>query len=825
MYASAPGMPGEPSTLWAELGSSNIDDEDDGASSSVAIEMELREYPQHESERKSGRHVCERLTHSVLSAAVGSSTKDDEEDDASLSLMMHEEREEENLGRHLLGSRNLSRRNNPHVCERLTRSVLDAAGVKAMDDDAHEVVDLSRSSDSFPHLDTHRLLGSDGEEDEEEIEGFTSRRDTELESKVSDYWTEGGASNLDVFFTEAYEYYREHGMACIIASRVTDLITLGFTIIFSTFLFLFVEWRSLMKCDSEDTCSDLESYVSFAPLKSSGHSTWEVLVWSYFATLTIFWIWRFLLLLPTCVRAYRMRNFYLHRLHITTRQLETMQWDKVVDRLCRLQRSSRFKIQINKKDLNAHDIASRIMRTENYLIGMFNRNVFNLEIPLLCACFFKRPKNFFLTKHLEWNLKFCVVNHIFDESFAVREDFLRNAGALRRRFRLMAVVNFLFLPFILVFTVVHFFLKNAEEFHSSREYLGPREWSPMSLWRFREFNELRHVFETRMNKSIKPADMYVKQFQVPLLVIISKCVAFVVGAFLALLLAFTLLDENILLHVEFLDRNLLWWIAIFSGIIALSRSLIPKRLDSVFEPEEAIRNVAALTHFLPPEWIRKCRSYEVHESFLELYQYKVFLLLSEVASLLVVPLVLWFSLPRCAEDIVAFVRDYTTHVDGLGHVCAYSQFNLRKLGHPKYVGAVREKAVARNADPLRDSNFSVDGKMEKSFLNFKTQHPNWEPGAETGADIFLQQLSSFRSEMMAEDCRRAMARSKASSVGEMMSSSSIHTAMSRSFNGSERASLGPQPHRAFERDNCFSWLDRYFEHRMRRGQDIEYGSK
>ena len=37
-------------------------------------------------------------------------------------------------------------------------------------------------------------------------------------------------------------------------------------------------------------------------------------------------------------------------------------------------------------------------------------------------------------------------------------------------------------------------------------------------------------------------------------------------------------------------------------------------------------------------------------------------------------LVLWLSLPRSAEDIVDFVRDFTTHVDGIGHVCVYTIF-------------------------------------------------------------------------------------------------------------------------------------------------------
>ena len=104
------------------------------------------------------------------------------------------------------------------------------------------------------------------------------------------------------------------------------------------------------------------------------------------------------------------------------------------------------KIQITKSDLDAHDIASRILRRDNYLVGMFNRDVFDLHVPSLVRCVlfpffcFSDTKQI-LTKHMEWNLRRIVLDHVFDRHFAIRLDFLRNPDALRRRFRIMAVLN------------------------------------------------------------------------------------------------------------------------------------------------------------------------------------------------------------------------------------------------------------------------------------------------------------------------------------------------------------------------------------------------
>lgn len=38
-----------------------------------------------------------------------------------------------------------------------------------------------------------------------------------------------------------------------------------------------------------------------------------------------------------------------------------------------------------------------------------------------------------LTKTLEWNIRWCVLDHMFDERFEVRPDFLDHPEALRKR--------------------------------------------------------------------------------------------------------------------------------------------------------------------------------------------------------------------------------------------------------------------------------------------------------------------------------------------------------------------------------------------------------
>lgn len=57
--------------------------------------------------------------------------------------------------------------------------------------------------------------------------------------------------NLDTFLTRVYSYYAEKGFVTMVVARISNLLTLGFTIVFSCFLFLYVNWSILFTCQKE----------------------------------------------------------------------------------------------------------------------------------------------------------------------------------------------------------------------------------------------------------------------------------------------------------------------------------------------------------------------------------------------------------------------------------------------------------------------------------------------------------------------------------------------------------------------------------------------
>ena len=143
-----------------------------------------------------------------------------------------------------------------------------------------------------------------------------------------------------------------------------------------------------------------------------------------------------------------------------------------------------------------------------------------------------------------------------------------------------------------------------------------------ALWKFREFNELPHLFSRRINLSYKEAQSYEKQFPTPMLTVVSKCVTYIAGSLVALLAVFTLLDENILLHVTIAGRNLLWFAAILSTAVALGRGFLLEREAAVLDANAAMKKVVSHTHYMRRDWIGRCHMYDVRDEFLKLFRFK-----------------------------------------------------------------------------------------------------------------------------------------------------------------------------------------------------------
>jgi hypothetical protein len=106
-------------------------------------------------------------------------------------------------------------------------------------------------------------------------------------NESEDVW--GAVSNLDVFFGNMYNYYHSRGLTTIVTSGLSNIITLAFTVIFSTFLFSFVKWTKLWKCRDEESCAPSAHDYVRNPFKHTTFLDVMVFIWWVGSTSHIFY--------------------------------------------------------------------------------------------------------------------------------------------------------------------------------------------------------------------------------------------------------------------------------------------------------------------------------------------------------------------------------------------------------------------------------------------------------------------------------------------------------------------------------------------------------
>lgn len=552
-------------------------------------------------------------------------------------------------------------------------------------------------------------------------------------------------SDLDLFFERLYSYYCEKGIWCIIVKWICELLTLAFTICFAGFLLLFVDWNGLLnaKCgmdavESGTKLCDLgKEALRDHPLTQL--TTLKATFLGYLGLFSIYWVFCFLRFFTQLKETLRIRHFYYNCLHVTDNELKTMPWPSILEKVVRAQNSQKLCVV---KDLSAHDIVMRLMRKENYLIGMINKGILSFEIskwfpgagPTVKFGLNRGRERLILTRTLEWTLNWCILHSMFDRKFCIREDFVSNPGTLRKRLVIVGIVMLLLAPCSVIFMLFFLFLRHAEQFYNHPTTASSRRWSNLSKWMFREYNEVEHFFRHRMTSSVPHASDYLKQFPSPILSIVAKFISFISGGLAAVLIIIGFVEES-LLEGHIFGRNLFWYAAVFGTITAISRAAVTDEL-LVLDPEGAMSLVVQHSHYMPKRWRGKENTEIVRMEFETLFQYTAMMWLEEMASILLTPVLLIFVVPKQVNEVLQFISEFTVYVDGVGDVCSFSVFDFQKHGNANY-------ASPYNSLP---SQRSSQGKMEKSFLSFQTSYPSWQPDSQ--GMQFLTTLRKFRNEKL-----------------------------------------------------------------------------
>ena len=539
-------------------------------------------------------------------------------------------------------------------------------------------------------------------------------------------WRWTNVVNLDNFLNDVYDYFLYHGFWSIMLRRVLNLITVAFLVGSTVFLTQCVDYQSIRRSTrtSEILVQSCTRQMGFLP---------NALLWF----VVLVWIWKVFTYIVDLRRLRHLHDFYLHLLDISDVEIQSISWPEVVSRLMALRdshpkavsntsaKTRRFATNQSKERMDAHDIANRLMRKENYVIAMINKDILDMTLPIP----FLRNRQLF-TRTLEWNINYCIFDFVFNNRGQIRRLFLMDKNrndlieGLRRRFLFAGAANLLIAPALIFFLLLRNFFTHFNEYQKNPASIGSRDYNVLARWKFREFNEVAHLFKKRINMSHPFASRYVDQFPKDKTIQAARFTTLISGALVSVLGLATLLDQENFLSFEITHgRTTIFYLGLFGGIWAVARGLIPEE-TMVYEPEYAMQEVIDFTHYEPAHWQDRLHTIGVKKEFEQLYQMKILMFVEEILSMVFTPFVLWFSLPKCSDRIIDFFREFTVHVDGIGYVCSFAEFNLhQQTGRVSQKGRGVSGAIeAPPADPRDDYFASKDHKMEQSYWGFMNDY-------------------------------------------------------------------------------------------------------
>jgi autophagy-related protein 9 len=284
-------------------------------------------------------------------------------------------------------------------------------------------------------------------------------------------WAWSNVDNLDSHLDWVYRYYEQHGVWSYILYKFIRYCTAAFVFWLSTFTFYCIDYSKLPG-------STKFSQVRIPKCYEQLPWYWNLFIWVFALT----YVYKAVTEIQALPRWWEMHNFYTYLLDIPDKDIQTVSWQYVVSKMMELRDANpttaqsispanrRWMSTQSKQRMDAHDIANRLMRRDNYWIAMINKDVldFSLNIPFI-------GKKEFYPSALQYFISLCLMDCVFDDHYQVKENFRttrnrkENIELLQRRFRAAGMISML-LAVPLAFSSV--IIRFLETFTVSSTLLG-----------------------------------------------------------------------------------------------------------------------------------------------------------------------------------------------------------------------------------------------------------------------------------------------------------------------------------------------------------------
>lgn len=511
--------------------------------------------------------------------------------------------------------------------------------------------------------------------------------------------------NIDPLFTyqpaqieELYHYWYQGGFTGIVLGQAMKLMTLGLSSVLCFFVLLCVNRVKLFQ-----TYSLADSLIYPQPSTPS-----EIFFVFVFSVVVVFWTFYFLMLFVNAYRSWHTKKLF-QRI-VGTRDVSDVTWTDLI---------AAVKREYSRKDdrykLDELEIVNSIMVADNYMMALVNEEKLDFQVPIL-SCVYRLE---LVTMALEFGLR-RAFRPIFDKIKNAKELYEEDVATLRYSLYSLGLFGLIISPIMAIVVFIFVLFEYGEQFKSSPgQLLAIQDWSLLARYKFRDYNELAHLFEARMKKTYKPVTEFLDNRVSNSLVVFARFVSFQLSSVLVLLVVASFYDPNFLTQTKLIgDLNALVIIGALGTAVGGLRRVIPSE-RTVYEPKHIMLDLSAATHYYPRRWIGQEHTAATVSDLKKLYPYSILTFFWEMLGIFIAPLQM-ISMSRNAGSILNYIKEITVQLHGRDFYTKHSCFRKKK---EKY----QDQTLSLSAEPNIPHLRLFPYKVAQSLVNFKAEYPAWVP--------------------------------------------------------------------------------------------------
>ena len=470
-----------------------------------------------------------------------------------------------------------------------------------------------------------------------------------------------------IFIKKLYFYYKNKGYKNIILSHLINIIISIFLYSLIIFLFNCIEYHNLF------ILNDYQQFNKFINWNNFFKLNWFLILLT--STFVIFTTIKILNLFDLIYSYKNIKKYYNENLKIHDDELLYIKWDKIVNKI----------EKYNNETINIYYINSIILFNENFLISLFDNNIIKIN---------------YLTNLMEWNIIYCILLQIFDKNNNTNKKDIKQI--IYNKIRVISIINYLFMPFILLFILFYNIFNYGESFYNKPTLLTSRIFTKNALLKFRYYNELSHDFDERLEKSVNFSISYSNIGKNIYFNAISKLIVFICSSIFTIFILLSLINDKILIYVYILNnKSVLWFLSILGTVITIFKYTN----NSFKEPKYYMTKISENIYF-NEYFIENSNNDKIRTEFLKLYQYKIITILKDIIYTIFTPFKLWL-LSNDIDNIVDFIfNNINSNNENLTN-CKMANFNDLVL-----------------SDILNNEDYEKN-KTNLSLVNFIKLYPEW----------------------------------------------------------------------------------------------------